>query len=58
MYNNVSAPLATATGTGTTALAVTGADMFWYVLAGFALIAAGMALLRILPRRKPATTRR
>jgi LPXTG-motif cell wall-anchored protein len=32
------------------ALAYTGADVVWLVIAGFTLLAAGVALLRILPR--------
>lgn len=33
-------------------LPVTGFDMLWYVVAGFTLLMAGGALLRILPRRQ------
>lgn len=41
-----------AAGTGGM-LAVTGAgDLMWVLLAGFALIAAGGALLRVMPRRE------
>ncbi len=31
-------------------LAMTGASVLWLVLAGFAILAAGMALARIAPR--------
>ncbi|GAA3514528.1 hypothetical protein [Actinocatenispora rupis] len=41
--------LAAAGGAGT--LALTGVDLFWIVLAGFALLGAGMAILRLIPRR-------
>lgn len=51
MYNNPSVPLAAGIGSG--ALAYTGAgDIFWGLLAGFALLAAGTALLRIVPRKE------
>jgi hypothetical protein len=33
---------------------MTGADVFWFVLAAFALLALGLALLRIVPRRHTA----
>ncbi|AWN03383.1 hypothetical protein PBI_COUNT_61 [Microbacterium phage Count] len=46
MYNNNSTVLA-ATGGGFLA----GANGIWWLLAGFALIAAGSALMRIIPRR-------
>lgn len=36
--------------TGAGALALSGADWAWIVLAGFALIAAGSALWRLVPR--------
>lgn len=55
MYNNISAPMASSATAGagvSGVLATTGADVFWYALAGFALLAAGMAVLRIIPRRK------
>jgi hypothetical protein len=32
-------------------LAYTGANVLWAVLAGFAMLAAGSALMRIVPRR-------
>lgn len=38
-----------AMGTGG-ALALTGANVVWISLAGFAMLAAGMAILRIVPR--------
>lgn len=49
MYNNPSAPLA-AGGTG--ALAMTGFEAVWLVLAAFALLALGTAIVRMAP--KPA----
>lgn len=45
MYHNAAAPFAGG------ALATTGFNSLWYGLAAFALIAAGAALLRIVPRR-------
>lgn len=48
MYDNPSAPLA-AGGTGSV-LAYTGFNSVWFALAAFALIAAGTALMRIVPR--------
>lgn len=37
---------------GGAGLAATGMNIVWIVLAGFALLGAGMALLRMLPRRE------
>lgn len=34
------------------ALACTGMDVLWYVVAGFTLVAAGFAVGRLLPRRR------
>jgi len=48
MYNNVAAPAMAGSGAGM--LATTGTIAFWYFLAAFALIAAGTALWRIVPR--------
>jgi hypothetical protein len=49
MYDKVlTAPAASVTG-GTLALTGPG-NLFWMALAGFALIAAGSALMRIAPR--------
>jgi hypothetical protein len=45
------AGLAAAAGT-TGGLALTGMNIMWLVLAGFALLAVGSALMRIVPRRK------
>jgi hypothetical protein len=47
----------TSTGLGAVAvggagLAATGANLMWVVLAGFALVGAGSALLRLIPRRQ------
>jgi len=50
MYNNPSSVAATAGTAGT--LAFTGANTVWFALAGFALIAAGTALARMVPRRE------
>ena len=52
MYNNPSA--AGAAGIGAATLPYTGIDAIWLTLAGFALVAAGSAILRMLPvwRRK------
>ncbi len=50
MYDNPSAPLA-AGGTGSV-LAYTGFGSMWLALAAFAMIAAGMALMRIVPRKQ------
>lgn len=53
MYNNPSSPMAAGIGSG--ALAYTGAgDIFWVGLAGFALLAAGMAVARMVPRSEMA----
>lgn len=48
MYNNVATPAMAGSGAGL--LATTGSWAFWYFLAAFALLAAGAALLRIVPR--------
>lgn len=49
MYQKVG----TAAAMGATGgLAYTGVHVLWFVLAGFALIAAGAALLRVLPRSR------
>ena len=51
MYHS---PLALSAGTavgGVALLPRTGLDVVWFVLAAFALIGAGTALLRVLPRR-------
>lgn len=54
MYNNPTSPLAAGVGSG--ALAYTGAgDFFWAGLAGFALLATGMAIARMVPRSEAAT---
>lgn len=51
MYNNPTSVIA-AGATGAGALAYTGANVLWTVLAGFAFIAAGSALARVVPRRE------
>jgi hypothetical protein len=44
-----------AAGIGSGALAYTGAgDFFWAALAGFALLATGMAITRMVPRSEVA----
>ena len=57
MYNNPSA--AGAAGIGAATLPYTGIDAIWLMLAGFALIAAGSAIMRMLPvwRRERETER-
>ena len=50
MYNNVAGSAVAAGSVGT--LAFTGANAVWFALAGFALIAAGTALARMVPRRE------
>ena len=39
-------------GAGATALASTGMGVMWALLGAFALLGAGLALLRIIPRRE------
>jgi hypothetical protein len=54
MYNNIlpaSGAGVMVAGTGAGALALTGANDLWYGLAAFALIAAGSAILRIIPKK-------
>ncbi|WP_207454625.1 hypothetical protein [Desertivibrio insolitus] len=46
MYNNV------IPSTGAGVLAATGFDSIWLGLAAFALIAAGTAIMRIVPKRR------
>lgn len=50
MYDKAVTGLGPTVGIGT--LAHTGLDVVWLALAAFALIAAGMALLRTVPRRQ------
>ena len=49
MYNNISSSAGAGVGAG--ALAMTGFNSVWLGLAAFALIAAGTAIMRIVPRR-------
>ena len=49
MYSK-SGALGSAVTTG--GLAATGMNIIWVVLASFALLSAGLALLRIIPRRE------
>lgn len=49
MYSNPT-PVVAAGAAG--ALAYTGANVLWAVLAAFALLAAGIAMARIVPRRE------
>ena len=55
VYNNPSAPLA-AGGTG--ALAMTGFNSVWLILAAFAFLAVGTALMRITPTPARAVSAR
>lgn len=50
MYNHVTSSAGAGIGGGV--LAATGADSLWLGLAAFALLAAGTAILRIVPRRQ------
>jgi hypothetical protein len=50
MYTTHGAAGATAAAGGGAALAVTGLNVVWIMLAAFALLGAGLALLRIVPR--------
>ena len=56
MYDNSGAVLGSVLGggAGVGALALTGVDAVWLPLAAFALVGAGMALLRTLPKRVTA----
>lgn len=47
MYNNLSSSALAATGGGAV---IAGVNSLWWLLAGFALLAAGTALARIVPR--------
>ncbi len=49
MYDKSIAALSTTAAT-TGTLAMTGTNLLWFVLAAFALIATGLALVRIVPR--------
>ncbi|WP_181373551.1 MULTISPECIES: hypothetical protein [Microbacterium] len=49
MYNNIAS--STGAGAGAGMLAMTGTNSLWLALAAFALIAAGTAVMRIVPRR-------
>ena len=42
----------TAAGVGTASLAMTGANSFWAVVTGVALISGGMLLRRLVPRKE------
>ena len=50
MYNNISSSAGAGLGAG--ALAATGFNSLWWGLAAFALIVAGTAVMRIVPRRR------
>jgi len=56
MYNNASilGTSATVGGTGAAGLGMTGApaNLLWLFLAAFALLALGLAVLRLVPRRE------
>jgi hypothetical protein len=47
-----SSGVAGVTATAGAGLAATGLNIMWLLLAGFALLGAGLALLRIVPRRE------
>ena len=49
MYNNPTALIGAPAAGGITALSTTGLNVAWLLLAAFALISAGVALLRLLP---------
>lgn len=50
MYSNAS--VAVGSASAGTALAATGTNVVWAGLAGFALVAVGLAVTRILPKRR------
>ena len=50
MYTTHGAAGATTAVGGGAALAATGMNVVWIVLAGFALLGAGLAMMRIVPR--------
>lgn len=50
MYNGIVG--VGAMSTGAAGLAATGVSVLWLLLAAFALLGAGMALLRLVPRRQ------
>ena len=49
MYGNVAGGGVAAAGTG---LAVTGYNTVWVLIAGITLIVAGLAVMRLMPRRR------
>lgn len=51
MYNSFGVASASL-GAGSVGLAATGMNLVWLVLAAFALLGAGQALLRLAPRRE------
>lgn len=51
MYNSNHAVIAGGAVVGG-GLAATGLDIMWVIMAAFAVIAVGVALLRIVPKRK------
>jgi len=52
MYTTHGALGATGAAGGGAVLALTGLNVLWLLLAGFALLGAGLALLRMIPRRE------
>ena len=50
MYNNAGGLAAGAGSMG--ALAATGLNIMWLLLAAFALLGAGMAIMRLVPKRE------
>jgi hypothetical protein len=49
MYSNIAGGSAILTGGG---LAVTGFNTIWVVVAGVTLVVAGLAVMRIVPKRR------
>ncbi|WP_175548710.1 hypothetical protein [Mangrovactinospora gilvigrisea] len=52
MYNNITSGAGAGAAASGGALAATGASVFWWILAAFALVAVGTAIARIVPRRR------
>jgi hypothetical protein len=52
MYNSPAAASAAGTAGTVGGLAMTGLNVVWLLLAAFALLGAGMAVMRLVPRRE------
>ncbi len=52
MYSKSAGVMGLGAGAGANMLPFTGFNILWFILAAFALITAGAALLRIAPRRE------